>query len=209
MANDTQVRGMYPYNAPGYPPALLYFPANTATAIYRGAPVFINNSGQVQLVNVDTSANSNFATGVAWEFLDSQNAGLPSGLTNLPNSLFGTNIGPFLPGSTDAIVGVTYDPMQLYVMEEDTGGAALTVNSLGQAVSFAIQSNSGNNITGYANVVIDRSTVVSATANLLQLVNVVNILNQDGTVNAPGNYCKWVVRIQRHGFGNAFVSVPQ
>ncbi len=209
MANDTGIRGLYPIYAAQSPPPLLFFRANTAVSIFRGQPVFINNSGQVQVVDVNTSNNTNVALGVAWEFLDLNRAGLPSGLTNLPNSLFGTNIGPFLPASTDAFVGVTYDPMQLYLIEEDTAGAALSINSLGQAVPFTYQATTGNNFSGYANITMIRVPILSSTGNLLQLVNVFDVLNQDGTQNAPGNFCKWVVRIQRHQWGNAVVSVPQ
>src|SRR3990167_7268642 len=132
MANDTNVRGLFPIFNMGPQLPLLYFRANTAVAIYRGHPVFINNSGQCAIVSADSSANSNVAVGVAWDFLDSSRAGLPAGITVLQNS---STQGPFLPSSTDAYVGVTYDPMQLYLAEEDTGGAALNVNSAGQALS--------------------------------------------------------------------------
>lgn len=208
MANDTRPRGLYPITAPWGPPPLLYFTANTAVAIFRGQPVFINNSGQVQVVDVNTSNNQNVAIGVAWEFLSPTRDGLPTALTNLPNSVLGTSIGPFLPSSTDAVVGVTYDPHQLYIIEEDTAGTALTANSLGQAVAFTYQATTGNTTSGFANITTIRSTVLSSTGNLLQLVNVLNVINNDATVNTPGNFCKWIVRIQRHQFGNAVVSLP-
>lgn len=210
MANDTGVRGLYPIlNQNGAPPQIYFYRANTATAIFRGQPVFINNSGQVQGVDVNTSNNTNVAVGVAWEFLDANRAALPASMMVLPNSVAGTNIGPFLPASTDAFVGVTYDPMQLYLVEEDTAGTALNVNSAGQAVAWTYQATSNNNLTGYANITLIRATVLSSTGNLLQLIGPLDILNQDGTVNAPGNFCKWVVRIQRHQYGNSVVSIPQ
>ena len=210
MANDTGVRGLYPIkNQNGAPPELLVYRANTASAIYRGQPVFVNNSGQVQIVDANTSNNSNVAIGVAWEFLDASHAGLVPGMTLLPNSIAGTNYGPFLPSGTDAFVGVTYDPMQLYEIEEDTAGTALNVNSLNQSVAFTYQATTGNQYTGYANITTLRSTILSSTGNLLQLIAVHDKINNDATLNAPGNYCKWICRIQRHQYGNAWVSVPQ
>ncbi len=208
MANDTNIRGLYPIlNQNGQPPQILYFRANTAVAIYRGHPVFINNSGQVQIVDVNTSNNSNTAVGVAWTFLDANYAGLVPGMTLLPNALGGTNYGPFLPASTDAFVGVTYDPMQLYVIEEDTAGTALNVNSANQGLGFTYQATTGNNFSGYANITTIRATILSSTGNLLQLMGPLDIINQDATLNAPGNYAKWLCRIQRHQY--AWPTVPQ
>lgn len=210
MANDPGVRGLYPIlNQNGAPPQIFFYRANTAAAIFRGQPVFVNNSGQVQAVDVNTSNNTNVSVGVAWEFLDANRAALPASMMVLPNSVAGTNIGPFLPASTDAFVGVMYDPMQFFLVEEDTAGSALTVNNLGQSLAWTYQATSNNNLTGYANITTVRATVVSTTGNMLQLVGVYDVINQDGTQNAPGNFCKWVVRIQRHQYGNALVSIPQ
>ncbi len=210
MANDTGVRGLFPLlNQNGAPPQLLFFKANTAVQIFRGQPVFLNNSAQIQVVDVNTSNNSNVALGVAWEFLDPNRAGLVPGMTMLVNALGSTNFGPFLPASTDAFVGVLYDPLQLYVIEEDTAGAALTATSGNQAVNFTYQATTGNNFTGYANITTIRTTIISSTGPLLQLLGPIDILNQDATVNAPGNFCKWLCRIQRHQLGNALLSTPQ
>lgn len=210
MANDPGVRGLYPIlNQNGAPPQIFFYRAHTANAIYRGQPMFINNSGMAQIVSADTSANTNVSNGVAWEFLDANRAALPASMMVLPNSVAGTNIGPFLPASTDAFVGITYDPLQLYLVEEDTAGTALNVNSAGQAVAWTYQATTGNNLTGYANITLLRATVLSTTGQLLQLVGAHDMINQDGTQNGPGNFGKWVVRIQRHQYGNSVVSIPQ
>lgn len=210
MANDTNVRGLFPIlNQNGAPPQIYYWKANTAVSIFRGQPVFLNNSAQIQVVDVNTSNNSNVAIGVAWEFLDSNRASLVPGMTMLVNALGSTNFGPFLPSSTDGFVGVIYDPMQLYVIEEDTSGAALTINSGQQSVAFTYQATTGNNFTGYANITTIRTTILSSTGNLLQLLGPIDILNQDATVNTAGNFCKWLCRIQRHQLGNALALPPQ
>lgn len=202
MANDANIRmGFFPLTAPQSPPQLLYYRANTAINIFRGQLMAINNSGQVQVVAAGASSGAN-AIGVAWDFLDLNLAGLPSGMTSLSQ-------GAFLPLNTDAFVGVTYDPLQLYVIEEATGGTAISVSSIGLGVGFTYIATTGNTNTGYCNAVLTNVGLTAATDNTLQLVNVYNILNQDGTVNAPGAACKWVVRIFRHQFGNANFPIPQ
>lgn len=207
MANDQGARlGAFPYNAPECPPKVVYIKANTAQAIFRGQFVAQNNSGQVQVVPVGANQP---AYGIAWDFLDTNLAGLPSSMTTLQNTIGSTNVGPFLPSGTDGFVGVVYDPMQLYVIEEQTGGTALTALSAGQCVNFTYIATTGNNFTGYVNSVIDNSSVTSGTGGLLQLITPNNILNQDGTVNAPGAACKWVVRISNHQLNGTKLAIPQ
>ena len=60
-----------------------------------------------------------------------------------------------------------------------------------------------------SNTVIQNSSVAAGTGPLLQLVDIYNIINNDGTVNAPGASCKWVVRIANHQFNGTKLSVPQ
>ncbi len=201
MANDQGVRyGAFPIFANDSPPKLLYFKANTSQAIFRGQFVAINNSGQCAVI---APGDNIAAAGIAQEFLDPSQAGLPSGMTT-------TTVAANLPISTDAVVGVTWDPYQTYLMEEITGGTALTAISLGQLVNWTyIGTSTGNATTGYATTVIQNSSVSSGTGPLLQLMNIYNIINQDGTVNAPGASCKWVVRIADHQFGPTRLSIPQ
>ena len=137
-----------------------------------------------------------------WDFLDLNYAGIPSGMASLTQ-------GGFLPVSTDAYAGVIYDPMQLYLMEEGTAGTAINVNSIGLGVSFTYIATTGNTTTGFANSIISTSAAGVTTQNLLQLVNVYDITNQDGTTNAPGDSCKWIVRIQRHQFNGACLGLSQ
>ena len=96
-----------------------------------------------------------------------------------------------------------------YLMEEITGGAALSALSLGQVVNWTYIATTGNTTTGYANTVIQNSSVISGTGPLLQLMNVYNIINQDGTVNVPGASAKWVVRIANHQFNGTKLSLAQ
>lgn len=202
MANDAGVRyGAFPIFANDSPPKLLYFTANTAVNIFRGQFVVLNNSGQVQVVANGVSS-STLALGVAWEFLDTTMSGLPTAITT-------TSAGAFLPSGNNAVVGVTWDPHQLYVMEEITGGTAIIAQSAGLGAGWTYTATTGNTNTGFATTVLNNVGLTADTSNLLQILAPLNILNQDGTVNAPGASCKWVVRIQRHQLANTVFPIPQ
>lgn len=204
MANDANIRmGFFPVTAPQCPPPTLPFRVETSATLqyFRGQLVQINSNGRVQPVAAGATQSIG-ALGVAWNFLDLNLAGPPSGMNLLTQ-------GAFLPANTDAFVEVTYDPLQLYVIEEVTGGTAINTNSIGLGVDFTYAATTGNTNTGFCNAMIANNVVTAGTLSLLQLVNVHNILNADATVNAPGASCKWIVRIQRHTFGNAILPLPQ
>ena len=204
MANDQgRNYGASPITQPDCPPKLLYYRVETASTIqyFRGQFAVINSNGRIETVVAGNSSGT-VSCGVIWDFLDLNLAGPPSGMMSLTQ-------GGFLPASTDAYAGVIYDPLQLYIMEESTAGTAISIDSLGLGVSWTYAATTGNTNTGFANSVISTSAAGVTTQNLLQLMNVYNIINQDGTINAPGDSCKWVVRIMRHQFGNACISIPQ
>ena len=202
MANDAGVRyGAFPVYNPQSPPIVLYYKAETGATldIFRGQFVAINSRGNAQII----APGDNIAScGIAWQFLDANLAGLPSGITTLQQ-------GAYLPRATDGYIGVIIDPQQLYVMEEITGGTAMAAVSIGYLVNFTYTATTGNTNTGYANTVLQNSSIATGTGPLLQLMNVENILNQDGTVNAPGASCKWIVRIANHQFNATKLSLAQ
>ena len=204
MANDQgRNYGASPITQPDCPPKLLYYRVETAATIqyFRGQFAVINSNGRIETV-VAAASGGQFASGVIWDFLALNLAGLPTGMASLTQ-------GGFLPANTDAMAGIIWDPDQLYIMEEGTAGTALALNSLGTGVSFTYNATTGNTTTGFANSIISTSAAGVTTQNLLQLMNIYNITNQDGTTNAPGASCKWVVRIMRHQFRNAVNSTPQ
>lgn len=203
MANDQGARyGAFPITTPDSPPKVFYLRANTAQNIFRGQFVAINNSGQIAII----APGDNIAScGIAWDFLDSTGAGLPSGMTSLAN----TTAGPFLPSGNDARVAVIYDPQQLYLIEEITGGTAITALSVGLLANFTYAATTGNTTTGYINSVLQNSSVASGTGPLLQILYPFDVLNNDGTVNAPGTACKWVVRIVNHQLNGTKLAVAQ
>ena len=202
MANDQGARyGAIPIYNPQSPPVLLYYKAETGSTldIFRGQFVQINSRGNAQVIAPTDNVSS---CGVAWEFLDSNLAGLPSGMTSLSQ-------GAYLPRATDGYIGVIIDPFQLYLMEEITGGTAMSANSIGYLVNFTYNATTGNTNTGMANTVLQNSTIATGTGPLIQLMGLQNIVNQDGTVNASGASAKWVVRIANHQFNGTKLSLAQ
>lgn len=202
MANDAGKNyGAFPIYNPASPPILLYYKVETGSTLdwFRGSFVQINSRGNAMIIAPSDNVSS---CGVAWEFLDSTLSGLPSGMTSLSQ-------GAYLPRATDGYVGVIIDPAQLYLMEEITGGTAMSANSIGYLVNFTYTATTGNTTTGFAATVLQNSTIATGTGPLLQLMNVYNITNNDGTTNAPGASCKWVVRIANHQFNGTKLSLAQ
>lgn len=202
MANDQGKNyGATPIFQPQSPPVILYYRAETGATLdyFRGQFMTINSRGNVQPIAPSDNIGS---CGVAWTFLDTTLSSIPSGMASLTQ-------GGYLPRATDGYVGVIVDPAQLYLMEEITGGTAMSANSIGYLVNFTYTATTGNTTTGFANTVLQNSTIAAGTGPLLQLMNVYNITNNDGTTNAPGASCKWVVRIADHQFNGTRLSVPQ
>lgn len=197
MANDARAIGLIPIRQPYGSMRVGYYRANTGQNIFRGQVVALNNSGQVQVA--DVVANTP-ALGVVVGFLDATQSGLPSDMTSL-------NQGAFLESNNDAFVAVTDDPQQLYLVQEETGGSALTVADVGAGFLLTYETTTGNTTTGYTTLGLDRSTITTGTDGLVQAIAIQNIINQDGTTNAPGDYCKWVVRIANHQLNGTKLSV--
>jgi hypothetical protein len=189
MSNDSLTGlGLRPVTTPTGNLKVRYYVANTAQAIYRFQPVALNNSGQVEVAGLGANTKN---IGVAVGFTDSSRASLPSGMTTL-------SAGAYLPAATDAYVAVTDDIQQEYIIEEGTDGTALTSAALGANAAFTYLATTGNTTTGIANVVLSSSSLAASTAGALQLLAVQGGTNLDGTVNAAGAGCKWIVRIFKH-----------
>ena len=197
MANDERtLMGLRPLRQPFGGVQVNYYRANTAINMFRYQPVILNNSGQVQVAAV---ADLSGILGITIGFLDANFASLPGGMDRLADS---STTGPFLPSGNDAMVAVADNPDQFFVVEEDTGGLPIiNVQSIGQTVDFIYLTGSttnGNTTTGIANVLLDRSTTGNNTGGVLTIVGLHNTVNQDGTLNAGGNFSKWVVKINAH-----------
>ena len=205
MANDN-----YPRLMPLKPPGTQTVPANyyrvsTAADIFLGQPVAIAAAGYVVGIGTPTAATT--VLGVAIGFAGVNQRGLA---TNDPY-LDISDLTPPDPSSDtgDRYVLVSDDPSQEYLVQEDTGGTALTNAEIGASIDLIYRGAvgsavNGNTDTGWANIEIDASSVVTTTAAFAQLLRVHNAINQDGTENAPGDYGKWVIKFlnpQKAGAG--------
>ena len=199
MTNDASSKlGMRPVTQPYGNMRIGYYKADTAQALYRYQPVALSATGTVKVAGL---ADNTPVLGVIVGFLDSNKEALPDSMQDL-------TAGAYLPALKAGYVAVTDDPNQLYLLEEDTGGSALTLDAIGNTAVWTYLATTGNTTTGVANVVLDRSTIAADTGGSLQLVALGGETNSDGTHNAVGNNGKWVCRISNHQFGNQALSVP-
>lgn len=197
MANDDEINirgGLAPIQRPygGIRLTAYQLTTSATAAVYTGQPMDLDANGRV--VPCGTADNANIL-GPVVAFLDTDKAGLPSGVTSL------TNEG-FLPANTDAYCLIADDPNQLFMIQEDTGGSALTQSNIGNTANVVPRTSSGSTITGRSTFELDRSTVAADTGGQLNIVGLVDIMNSDGTDNDFGNYGKILVKINHHRLAN-------
>lgn len=195
MANDNNPRGLIPLVPNSGIPSGHWYRVSTSTDIYHGCPVALLASGYVTAVSVTGVTQY---LGVAFNFAGT----LKRGLATPDPFLDVSDLTPPTPSSDtgDRWVFVTDDPDQEYLVQEDTGGSALTLADAGTfcdliyrgATATAVN---GNVDTGWANLELDRSGIVTTTAGPVQVLRLYDVVNSDGTENSVGNYGKWVVRI--------------
>lgn len=200
MANDDFPRGLFPLDLK-WGEGVHYYKAATAGDIFLYTPVALTANGVVAPVDV-ASAGAVRILGTVVGFTD----GAPGG-GNSPGGGLATD-DPYLDVSDlgsnpEPYVAVADDPMQLFVLQEDTGGSALTqaaIGTVGQGVWRT--AGSGNTTTGYAQLEFDRSTIVTTKSGQFMLLGIMDVRNTDGTINTTGNYCKLIVRIMHHQRGD-------
>ena len=187
MANTTGRKGLRPIDQPYGNIRCNYYQAITGAAWYMYQPVDLDANGRV-VTGVAGSAGNFFLLGSivgmandAFSPIDDASSGyLPA--------------NPIMSGSGGFVnLLVADDPGQYFVIEEDTGGSALDAQSIGAASTFTYLATSGSTISGIANVVLDRSEVQTTTDLALRIIK-----KWDKPDNAYGNFCKWVVQINRH-----------
>jgi len=159
-----------------------YYRADTAKAMYLHQPVALDNTGKVIPA---TCGSANAILGSAELFLKD---GLSCPYEDAP---YLKGIGSTIP---PVFVGVADDPNQEFIIEEDTGGTALTVSEVGNLADFTYLATTGNTTTGLSNAVLDRSGVQTSSGQFLLLGP---MYAADGD-NDYGDYCKWRVKINRH-----------
>jgi len=163
----------------------------TGVAIYRYQLSTLHGSGYA-----DTATY----TGSAGQALLGSVIGFQEGDWSPANSTYSGYL-PANPASVDANgyvnVLIADSPEQLFLMEEDTGGTALTQSAVGLGCVPTLIGTTGSTISGVSHAVLDRS--LSGTAPCTNL-NLQLIKLWDKPDNAYGNFAKWVVRIADHQY---------
>ncbi len=187
MANTSRIQGIRPIDQPYGSVRVNYYKAQTGQAMYKNMPLVQNNSGYVAEA---TPGVLNDLCGVAVGYLDGE-----WGPIDNAQGYVATN-----PSNVDTNglinVLVADDPSQYFLIEEDTGGSALTVSAINNACSWIYTATTANTSSGYSNAVLDRSTVGTGTDLNLKLIKL-----WDKPDNAYGDWAKWVVKIIRHQNG--------
>ena len=180
MANTSRVQGLRPINQPFGGIRANWYEAATGVAFYRNQPVDKDTNGRVVAA---TAGSGNYILGSVLALGDDE-FGPPRDSTS---GYIGAN--PASANSAGIInVLVADDPAQWFLLEEDTGGAALDSLARGLGVNFATQALAGNTKTGVSTAVLDRSTVIAGSSQQFRIIK-----KWDKPDNAYGDYCKWIV----------------
>lgn len=187
MANTSKVTGLRPIEQPFGNIRCNFYEAATGAALYMYQPVDLNSSGRIVAAGWNSS---NLIVGSVVGFADDS-------FCPLPNPYLASNPGFGYTVNSAGLVKVLVadDPNQHFVIEEDTGGSALDAQSVGAGASFIFQATTGNNTSGIANAVLDRSGIDTGALQQFRLIK-----KWDKPDNAYGNFCKWVVRINQHRY---------
>ncbi len=185
MANVTGKKGLRPINQPYGNIRCNYYEAATGQAFYMYQPVDLDANGRVIV-----------ATASAQTYILGSIIGMADDAFGPISNTYSGYI-PANPASVNSAglveILVADDPAQQFVIEEDTGGSALTQQAVNAGAVFTYTATTGNTVSGIANVVLDRSTVAVTTDMTLRLIKKLDKID-----NAYGDYCRWIVSINRH-----------
>jgi len=203
MANDDEISargGLLPVTMPhgNIRTGLYKVTTNATVGFFIGQPVDLDANGGVVGAGVTDAA---FLLGSIVGFTDNEKAQLPSSLNDL-------TVGPSLPANTDGFAIVADDPNQIFQIQEDTGGSALTRSNVGNTAHFVPRTSSGNTTTGYSTAELDRSTAAADTGGSLTILGLVDRMNSDGTDNDFGNFAKLRVKIFQHRLAHSSWQSP-
>src|SRR4051812_12624878 len=163
-------------------------PANQGTAVGIGDPVLAlgtstTNADGTITPDVKIAATTDVFTGVV--------------VAVLPDSRDSTI---YRAASTLRRVLVCDDPLALYVVQEGTGGTALTSAKINQNISLSIGSPSTT--TGRSGATIDNSTVQTTNTLAMKIMGFFPAPD-----NAIGDSCRWIVKINRSRFADQIPGV--
>jgi hypothetical protein len=196
MANPNTPRGLVPvrslsggyFNGMGN---IYYFPASDANNIFVGDPVVvsgISDANGVPGVTIATAGSSNYITGSFMGFI-------PGGGPILPELAVLRDSPVYRPASVAGYGLISDDPNQLYEIQEDSVGGALTAAAASDNANLV--AGAGSTITAASGWQLQSSSV--ATTNTLQL----RILRgQQRVDNTIGVNFKWLVKINLHSISS-------
>lgn len=175
MANTNQPRGLEPINSPyGAVKKTNYrIYASCASNIMVGDPVDRESGGAVTIA---TAGAANPVLGSVTDIFDS--TGKPVTYYPATGSGYTCNVAD--------------DPNQEFIIQEDGDTADLSTDDEGYNVNL-IAGSGGSTTTGLSSWQLDsNSTGVSASIQM-RVIRMV-----DDPVNAAGDYCRWIVKINNH-----------
>ena len=188
MPNVSHITGLRPIEQPYVTIRSHWYEATTGTAFFMYQPVDLDANGRVIVALTGTASTAAFLLGSIVNLADDANGP--------PSSSYSGYI-PANPASVNSAglvrICVADDPGQFFVVEEDTGGSALDAQSIGAGAVLTYIATTGNTTSGVSNAVIDRSLVATTSDLTLRLIK-----KWDKPDNAYGNFCKWIVAINRH-----------
>ena len=185
MANVDKARGLQPFASPhGAVQATLYpIIATYATSLFKGDPVIRVAAGYVEI-----------ATAAA-------------GAASVLGPILGTYDNTYAPSAywigataTAGFALVADDPSQMFVLQEDSVGGALTLASRG--ANGSLVAGTGDTTTNLSGWLLDSSTVTTTATLEVKLIDKLNVVGNDF-----GNYCDWVVKINAHQNASATAGI--
>lgn len=189
MANVDAPNGLRPVGTNGQACYIgkverMFVPATDATAIYVGdlvkqADTGSDATGKFMAVTQGTAAAAAVGVVVGIEPLPFTDA-TSDELRNV-----------YRAASTARYLLVDTDPNTIFVIQEVSGGTALTATMVGLNASVVV--GSGNTTTGASGMELDNSTEGTGATLELKVLGVYNIPD-----NALGEHCKWLVKINNH-----------
>ena len=186
MANVTGKKGLRPINQPYGNIRCNYYQATTGNAWYMYQPVDLDANGRV--VSAVAGSAGHYLLGSIIGMADDSFGPIPGADSGYIPAF------PAMTGSGGFVnILVADDPGQYFIIEEDTGGSALDAQSIGSAAVHTFLATTGSTVSGIANAVLDRSTVATTSDLTLRILKKLDRID-----NAYGNYCKWIVSINRH-----------
>ena len=196
MANDDRPRGLIPLDWPST--RVHAYRITTGGDVFVGQAVDAVAAGYISAI---TMTGLQPSLGVVVGFAGPNLGGLASSDPFLDVSDLTPPTGGEPPGDRYALVAD--DPQQQYYIQEDTGGTALTLADNWSTLDLVFRGptgtvTNGNTDTGWANLELDASSIVQTSGAFVQVIRLHEAPNSDGTLNAPGDFAKWVVRISQH-----------